>query len=198
MTISKESLRSQIKKIRSEFSESDRLRAEQRILDFLKEDFSRDFLDRPWLLYSPIHQEVPTQKIFEWLKQNKTGTYFPKVVGGDLTFYKIADLQELIPGSYGLEPSGKSSELESYSRGIALIPGIAFSRDGHRIGFGKGYYDRFLERNPHLIRIGLAYDSQMIAKPWSSDPHDQQMHGIFCPSSRWALRGELSHLRKSC
>ena len=80
----------------------------------------------------------------------------------------LTSLDGLVRGSYGIaEPSqcvpAKTSDID-----ISVVPGIAFDRSGMRIGFGKGYYDRFLsEFNGH--KIGLCYDFQL----YDSVPHDE-------------------------
>ena len=48
--------------------------------------------------------------------------------------------------------------------GICFVPGIAFDKSGNRIGFGKGYYDRFLKDKPQITKIGICYDFQLLKK----------------------------------
>ena len=63
-----------------------------------------------------------------------------------------------------------------------LVPGVAFSRDGHRVGMGKGFFDRFLEKKKdRFTAIGLAYDFQLVDKI-QPNPWDQPMDRIFTES----------------
>ena len=64
---------------------------------------------------------------------------------------------------------------------VALIPGVAFDFKGNRLGYGKGYYDRFLLKYPHIKRIALAFDLQMICEV-PTNRHDQSMDQIITES----------------
>jgi 5-formyltetrahydrofolate cyclo-ligase len=109
---------------------------------------------------------------------------FPKIDGETLAFHQIQNLNELTPGRLSLEP--KSSALKiSETSGVIVVPAVAFSRDGHRLGFGRGFYDRFLNQFPHFIRLGFAYDFQVSLQGFQSESHDEIMDFIICPSGVW-------------
>ena|SRR3989338_7999140 len=89
--------------------------------------------------------------------------------------------QDLVLGSYGiLEPKNVRFQPFSVEQiEIVLVPGVAFDRAGYRLGRGKGYYDRFLcELNPKTIKIGLAFDIQMVDRV-PHDPRDVQMDQVL-------------------
>lgn len=67
-------------------------------------------------------------------------------LSGDMDFYYIASLSELKEGAYGiLEPDSESTTPAiSTDKDLCLVPGLSFDPKGYRLGFGKGYYDRFL------------------------------------------------------
>jgi len=78
-----------------------------------------------------------------------------------LFFAEIHSLSELSPGHFGiLEPAVSSPPLRLDSADIALVPIVAWDERGHRIGYGKGYFDRALEANRGPVTIGLAFESQ--------------------------------------
>ncbi len=84
-----------------------------------------------------------------------------------LSVYEISSRSELLPGGMGImEPqanSSKSAKLEAID--LIIVPGIAFDKLGHRIGHGKGYYDRFLKKiSEGTSTIGLAFDFQVVDK----------------------------------
>ena len=66
---------------------------------------------------------------------------------------------------------------------VAVIPGTVFSREGYRIGYGRGFYDRFLARYPSIFKIGLAYDLQVL-EHIPHEYYDVRMDGLVCESEQ--------------
>ena len=104
----------------------------------------------------------------------------PRVVAADqpLSFRKWAPGEPLAPGPYDiLEPTGETELLPDF----VLVPMLAFSADGHRLGYGGGYYDRTLEalraQKPGIIAIGLAYAAQEVTN-LPVEPEDQPLDWI--------------------
>lgn len=115
--------------------------------------------------------EISTQEILlEALKKGKK-LFLPKIEGEDMFFYHISSIDELIEGYKGiLEPKGDterfSYSLYKDSRILILLPGVAFDIYGYRMGYGKGFYDRFLE-DKEILRtysIGIGYKCQQVEK----------------------------------
>jgi len=81
----------------------------------------------------------------------------------DMDFHSISSLADLSPGAYGiLEPEGSASTLVTdFSDGLCIVPMLVLDRQGYRIGFGKGYYDRFLARF-HGTVLGLCYENSIV------------------------------------
>lgn len=117
--------------------------------------------------------EINTREILlEALKAGKR-VYVPKVIPGkeypEMCFYRITGMEELEEGYRGIpEPSGRSeryvyAEATSGST-LMLMPGVAFDVRRNRIGYGKGFYDRFLEDKPglQLRTIAVGYHCQMV------------------------------------
>jgi 5-formyltetrahydrofolate cyclo-ligase len=149
----------------------------------LLDHFRHHSLPSVILSYAPLAGEISTLAIFAEF-QNKHRLALPKVAGEDLCFIEVESLSSLVSGRFGLEPSG-GKEVRDFQECVALVPGVAFSREGHRLGFGKGFYDRFLAKHPEILRIGLAYDFQIQLNSWPIDPTDQAMDAVFTPSSIW-------------
>lgn len=84
---------------------------------------------------------------------------------------------ELIKGAYGIYEPRTIEKAEISSIDIAIIPGVAFDRRGGRLGFGKGYYDRFLSEYKGL-KIGFCYEFQLVDR-LPLDSHDVKMDMII-------------------
>ncbi|HML47949.1 MAG TPA: 5-formyltetrahydrofolate cyclo-ligase, partial [Clostridia bacterium] len=87
----------------------------------------------------------------------------------------------LCPGRYGIpEPPKDAPPTEPEEIDLALVPGLAFDRSGGRIGYGCGYYDRFLAQCP-AYRVGLCFPGQVRADLPPAAPWDQRMHALALP-----------------
>ncbi len=102
----------------------------------------------------------------------------PKVLQeGEMAFYEP---KELKPGFQGiLEPIGSLGGQEEIIPQVLIIPMLCFW-NGYRIGYGKGYYDRYLAKHPSSIRIGIAYDEQ--EEPFEPNPWDERLDIIITPT----------------
>jgi|Deesub1362A_J573_1020465.scaffolds.fasta_scaffold00069_120 5-formyltetrahydrofolate cyclo-ligase len=84
----------------------------------------------------------------------------------------------LTPGAYGIPEPRNYEEIPLGELDCILIPGVAYDYQGYRLGFGGGYYDRFLPRvRHHAVLIGLAYDFQ-VCRTVYPEPHDQPVHFV--------------------
>jgi len=125
---------------------------------------------RTILAYSALPDEVPTQALLDLLvKQGKT-VLLPRVISDtDMELRRYTGRHDLQLGAYGiLEPTGELFTVYD-TIDVAIVPGMAFDAERHRLGRGKGYYDRFLARVPYLYKIGLCFSWQMVDKV----PHDK-------------------------
>lgn len=106
--------------------------------------------------------EVDTIKLINHAFENGKRVAVPKCLdkNGNMEFFLINSLDELQEDSFGLlEPNEETSVmLENYKNSICILPGFAFDSSGFRIGFGKGFYDRFLQRYTG-IKVGVCYNN---------------------------------------
>jgi len=123
-------------------------------------------------LYSAVLNEVQTELVARRALADGKCLSYPRVKGEALEFVTVRSVAELVPGSYGiLEPAGADlmawADLE-----LLVVPGVAFDPRGHRLGYGKGYYDRTLTRCPAAMeRVGFAYEFQVVER-LPADDHD--------------------------
>ena len=128
------------------------------------------------LLYAPIYGEVETKGVFhEALKRKKT-VALPKVNGEKLEARQVKEWGTLEKGAFGVnEPTGRQKLLPAEKLDVVFVPGIAFDEEGYRLGYGKGFYDRFLrEKARNAKRVGLAYEFQVV-KRLPRESHDEKV-----------------------
>lgn len=115
------------------------------------------------LLYADFQNEVQTGLLAEEAWKEEKRVAYPKVVGNDMEFYLISEYAQLAPGAMNIpEPVPNCERIISFpEKTLMIMPGVAFDRNLNRVGYGGGYYDRFLEKHPDLVRIAISYELQL-------------------------------------
>ena len=109
-------------------------------------------------LYASLEDEVSTDiLITESLRLGKR-VYLPKVVGEDICFYEINSLDELMIGTFGVREPISNNNLSDLD--LVIVPGVIFDSNNNRMGYGKGYYDRFL-KDKKCYKIGICFKEQI-------------------------------------
>lgn len=122
------------------------------------------------LLYMDFCNEVQTGLLIETclLQGKKIG--IPKIQGEIMEFYELHDIEDVEVGFFGIrEPV--SQIICQPEQAFVIVPGVAFTRQGGRIGYGKGYYDRYLHQHPQYVTCGIAYDCQVMEQ-LPAEEHD--------------------------
>ncbi len=137
-------------------------------------------------VYASYKSEVETREMIQGALRMGKRVAVPKVDGENMDFYEITSWEDLFPGFQGiLEPQtfGKEPVIPADSD-VMLLPGAVFDRKGGRIGYGGGYYDRYLERisdtyghKPYLI--ALAFACQICPGKIPAEAHDKKMDCIL-------------------
>lgn len=133
---------------------------------------------RTVMLYYSLPDEVDTHTLADTLLLGQRTIVLPQVTGeGTMQLRRYTGPASLAPGAYGImEPTG-SVFADYASVDLAIVPGIAFDREGRRLGRGKGFYDRFLPLIPGAYKIGLCFPFQ-IADCIPTDSHDIRMDEV--------------------
>lgn len=126
-------------------------------------------------LYSPVLNEVQTELVARRCLADGKRLAYPRVAGETFRFVEVAGLAEMTPGAFGvLEPTG-NRVLAVAEIDLLVIPGVAFDLAGHRLGYGKGYYDRALAGSrPGQERAGFAYEFQVV-ESLPAAAHDRRL-----------------------
>jgi len=113
---------------------------------------------------------------------SRGGFCLPRIDKEIMRFYPVADPHSLRPGPHGiLEPKPTDEEVLPAQEDLLLVPGLAFSRDGCRLGRGGGFYDRFLE-GCSAATLGVCFYQQILSNlPMAA--HDQRVGGVIFPEA---------------
>ena len=128
------------------------------------------------LLYWSMPEEVDTHALIrKWSERKRI--VLPRVCGEELEL-RLYDPERMVPGYRGiLEPAEDALPVPDAEIDLAIVPGLAFDRAGHRLGRGKGYYDRLLPRL-HCPKLGLAFPCQVLDEV-PIEAHDVALDGII-------------------
>ncbi|MBU5481520.1 5-formyltetrahydrofolate cyclo-ligase [Blautia sp. MSJ-19] len=155
------------KQIRKQIFAARKAHTDQQIADWSREIAEAvtalpEYRDcRRMLAYADYNHEVMTKYIIEAAWKDGKEVAVPKVVGQDMLFYKLTDFAQLEKGYFGI-PEPATGEIVQWEDALMIMPGVAFDRANHRVGYGGGFYDRFLEKHPQVKRVAVAFEFQML------------------------------------
>ncbi len=184
----KSSIRKELLEKRKDLSESTR-EADSEIICKSLQNMSLIQDEKDLFVYHPKTPEVSLLSFISWALQHGKNVYFPRVLGDDMDFYQVKDLSELEKGNFGVYEPKLSCPKVLVNQGICLIPGVGFDFGGNRIGYGRGYYDKYLSRYNDLYRLGIAYECQMVERI-PKDPLDATLHAVLTPAALYEFDRE--------
>ena len=156
----KKTLRQQIRQRKREMT--------QRQIESASEELGRLFAQsalyqkaKSVYFYLPYNQEVRTVPMIQRALAEGKKVAVPKVYGEQMRFIYITDLKDIALGYCGIPEPIADGPVADDPHALVLMPGLAFDRQGHRIGYGGGFYDKFLSAEPTHPTVALCYDFQM-------------------------------------
>ncbi|MBR4995262.1 MAG: 5-formyltetrahydrofolate cyclo-ligase [Alistipes sp.] len=182
--MNKKTIRQSIKRLTAELSSADREAQRDRVIEALRSEINSRKLSVV-ALFSPLPDEVDISPLVDALAMEEGyRVVLPRVEmtadGSPLMEFYDYQSAEMAEGAYGInEPQGevpcRVEEIE-----LMVVPGVAFTRDGVRLGRGKGFYDCYLSREGfHAFTIGACYAHQMMESlPY--EPHDRRVDCVVC------------------
>lgn len=143
------------RRARASFSGEKRAAADEAIYNnFFSSDFAEKY--ESFFVYNSVNSEADTRRIIKRLVELDKKVYLPRVIGKNMEAVPLGD--KFIRSPFGIEePVGNAY---TGNIDVAIIPAFAFDLYGNRIGYGGGYYDRFLE-NRNIYKVICAYDFQL-------------------------------------
>lgn len=173
----KQGLREELLARRQAMTEVARAQAATAICEKLAEMLPRDGLV---MAYSPVRGEVDPLPFLRLVWKRGGEVAFPVVVKGEgLVARRVSDLSQLEPAAFGLlEPTAQCPIVDPREIGAVLVPALAYDLRGFRLGYGGGYYDRFLPLlKPSTVTVGLVYE-QLLVDQLPVEAHDRPVEWI--------------------
>lgn len=112
--------------------------------------------------YLPYNQEVRTVPMLEQALRDGKKVAVPKVYGDTMRFIYLDDLSQVAPSSMGIPEPIADGPVAEDPTALVLMPGLAFDKNGNRMGYGGGFYDKFLAQEPTHPTVALCYSFQMV------------------------------------
>ena len=129
--------------------------------------------------YLPFNQEVDLRPLLQQALADGKQVALPKCCGREMHFILISDLSQIRRSAIGAPEPIADTPVARDETALVIVPGVAFDREGYRIGYGGGYYDRFLMREPNHPTISVCYDFQVLPR-LETEPHDIPVQTLFC------------------
>ncbi|MBO5167063.1 MAG: 5-formyltetrahydrofolate cyclo-ligase [Lachnospiraceae bacterium] len=194
----KKEIRKRILAKRDALKPAERFRSEALVTDRI--------LEHQWyhkaeyiLLFASYGSEISTDEILKDALKSDKKVYMPKVEGENMEFYRISAKEDLVAGYKGiLEPDGTSEKFvyeqcqrettydslelataRDFVSVLMIMPGAAFDIKRNRIGYGKGFYDKYLADKPDLQTIAIGFDCQMV-EYIEADDNDIKPMQVIC------------------
>ena len=112
--------------------------------------------------YLPYNQEVRTVPMLEQALKDGKRIAVPKCYGDEMKFIYLEDLSRVGPGYCNIPEPIEDGPVAEDPTALVLMPGLAFTKNGDRMGYGGGFYDKFLAREPNHPTVALCYAFQMV------------------------------------
>lgn len=88
-----------------------------------------------------------------------------------MRFHALTSLSGLAPGPFGILEPQNTPEITDFAHAVAIVPALCYNRQGYRLGYGGGYYDKFLSQHPEIPTIGLCFAACLTDQNFQA-PHD--------------------------
>ncbi len=157
----KKHLRNDLKQRRSRVSAYKRRQMSQQIITFLHEidEFNRA---KNLFCYISYLSEVETTDLIETFLEQKLNLSVPKIMNNsEMIAVPLENLSELEPDKMGIL-TPKSNQATTGPFDVVITPGLGFTTSGERLGYGRGYYDRWFANNQVGLKIGVAFEIQIV------------------------------------
>lgn len=159
--LTKKEIRQQVLKMRRDMTEDQVAELSQLICNRIRETEAYKEAEKI-CLYMPIDNEVDVTLLAQQAWTEGKSLWLPKTNGTLMEFFKFDQDTSFVTGPYGVLEPVSEEMLQIDGRTLVLMPGVAFSADGGRIGYGSGYYDKYLHGHSECKTIAVCYRFQIM------------------------------------
>ena len=179
--IDKATARKQGKAARAALSAETRAQFDARIIERCKNVLSWNDYERV-LLFLPIERqhEINLWPLVRWIwtEHPAVEVYVPRVNGTEMEAVRINPLVKFSENNFGI-PEPVDGEILDEQLDLILTPLLGFDAAGNRVGYGRGYYDRFFKTQPMTERVGLSYECLFVPEGIKTEDHDVKLHEVI-------------------
>jgi len=129
------------------------------------------------MFYASKKLEVQTLDAIRMALREKN-VAVPLVKGDDMAAVRISRMGDLAPGAFGVPEPRRGTQIRPKDIDLVIVPGVAFDAKGNRVGYGKGYYDKYLKKTVRAQVVALAYEFQIVPTV-PAECHDVRVHKII-------------------
>ena len=141
-------------------------------------------------LFAGFRGEPDLKMLSQWFR-----TAYPKVENhNQMTFFEVTDADQLVTGRYGIpEPDpSRHRQVSPSDHSLLLVPALALDHRGNRLGYGAGYYDRYLERFPQVATVGTVFD-EFVVDYVPTEAHDRALDYVATDRRLFARKTKTSN-----
>ena len=133
------------------------------------------------LLYISFGSEVDTSDLIQRFLGQKC-IAAPKIVNKSMKFHALTSFSNLAPGHFGILEPQNTPKITNFAHTVAIVPALCYNRQGYRLGYGGGFYDKFLANHPEIPTIGLCFAACLTDQSFQ-DAHDIKIDRVITENS---------------
>ena len=139
--------------------------------------------------YMALSWETGTLELLGHFWNRGIKVAFPRVLGSEMEFFAVSSVEDLESGTFRIMEPKTHCKMVDWPEAVIMVPGIAFTRDGKRLGKGGGYYDKYLDKYPGHKTVAFAYEFQMVSE-LPAELHDQPVDVVITERGSFFCKGK--------
>ncbi len=157
-------LRARMKALRQALPDAEHRSRSARCVERIQAALSRR-RNEVWALYAAHRGEVDLSELMAERQAGDLATVLPRSTSGGGLAFAAARSDSLVRGAFGIaEPGAAAEVVASHDIAVVMVPALAVDPAGGRLGWGNGYYDRWLATAPHVLKVGVVFDFQLVCE----------------------------------